>query len=448
MNSYQEKRDRTRQVRISGKPNEKQKEFFTSDARYIAYGGARGGGKSWALRRKLIALCLRYGGIRCLLIRRSYPEIRTNHLLPLMQEYGEILTFCESEKSVSLQNGSKIFFGYCSCDRDVLRYQGQEYDVIAIDEATQLSEYQFSIFRACLRGVNDFPKRIYLTCNPGGVGHAWVKRLFIDRDFRVGEEPTDYHFIPARVYDNEALISANPGYLGQLKALPTRLRDAWLYGKWDVFEGQFFSEFNEQIHVCDATVIPNNTQHFIAFDYGFDMLALLLCSRDDDGRIYVERELCRPGLTLSEAAEQIVSFCEGVRIDYAVASPDLWNRRQDSGRSGFEIMQSVARMPPMIPADDRRIPGWRVLKDYLSVRDGKPRLIISSLCVELIHSMQSLMCDKVRAEDASGEPHSITHSPEALRYAVMSRWEQTKSEEELPFVFSRRGGGVREYLGS
>ena len=448
MSSYQTERERTRQVRIPGKPNERQKEFFASRARYVAYGGARGGGKSWALRRKLIALCLRYGGIRCLLIRRTYAEIRSNHLLPLMQEYGEILDMCESEKSISLQNGSKIFFGYCSCDRDVLRYQGQEYDVIAIDEATQLSEYQFSIFKACLRGVNDFPKRIYITCNPGGVGHAWVKRLFIDRDFHAGEDPTEYQFIPARVYDNEALLEANPGYLNQLRALPARLRDAWLYGKWDVFEGQFFSEFNEQIHVCDATVIPNNTQHFIAFDYGFDMLALLLCSRDDDGRIYVERELCRPGLTLSEAAEQIVSFCEGVRVDYAVASPDLWNRRQDSGRSGFEIMQSVARMPPMIPADDRRIPGWRVLKDYLSVRDGKPRLIISSQCASLIHSMQSLMCDKSRAEDASSEPHSITHSPEALRYAVMSRWQPTKCEEELPFIFHRRDTGMRGYLGS
>ena len=446
--AYQSERDSGRQIRIPGKPSEKQQEFFASDARYIAYGGARGGGKSWALRRKLIALCLRYGGIRCLLIRRTYPEIRSNHLLPLMQEYGEILTFSEGEKSVSLQNGSKIFFGFCSCDRDVLRYQGQEYDVIAIDEATQLSEYQFSIFKACLRGVNDFPKRIYLTCNPGGVGHAWVKRLFIDRDYRVGEEPGDYHFIPARVYDNEALLAANPAYLNQLRALPTRLRDAWLYGKWDVFEGQFFSEFNEQIHVRDATVIPNNTQHFIAFDYGFDMLALLLCSRDDDGTVYVERELCRSGLTLSRAADEIVRFCEGVRIDYAVASPDLWNRRQDSGRSGFEIMQSVRGMPPMIPADDRHIPGWRVLKDHLTVREGKPRLIIASRCAELIHSMQALMCDKSRAEDASSEPHSITHSPEALRYAVMSRWEPIRTEEELPFLFPKRRGGVSDYLGS
>lgn len=448
MSEREHKDGNIRTVKIPGVPNERQKQFFASTARYTAYGGARGGGKSWALRRKLVALCLRYGGIRCLLVRRTYPELRSNHILPLMAEYGEILRFCESEKSISLQNGSKIFFGYCSCDRDVLRYQGQEYDIIAIDEATQLSEYQFSIFKACLRGVNSFPKRIYLTCNPGGIGHAWVKRLFIDRDFRAGEEPLDYRFIPARVYDNDALLNRDPEYLSQLKALPQKLREAWLNGRWDVFEGQFFSEFNEEIHICDAAVIPNNTQHFIAFDYGFDMLALLLCSRDDDGRIYIEREMCRPGLTLGEAAEEIVRFIGGERVEYAVASPDLWNRRQDSGKSGFEIMQSVPRMPPMLPADDRRIPGWRMVKEYLSARDGTPKLLISSSCGELIHSMQSLLCDKNRQEDASNEPHSVTHAPEALRYAIMSRGEYKKSEDELPFIFSKRESGMKRYLGS
>ena len=430
---------RKKTIKIYGKPNPKQKEFFLSHAKYTAYGGARGGGKSWALRRKLIGLCLNYAGIRCLLIRRSFGEIKSNHLSPMLKEYGEILKYSESEKAISFNNGSKIFFGYCSCDRDVLRYQGQEYDIIAIDEATQLSEYQFSIFCASLRGVNDFPKRIYLTCNPGGIGHSWVKRLFIDRDFRENEDPMEYKFIPALVYDNEALLKSDPSYIEQLKALPIRLRDAWLNGRWDVFEGQFFSEFNEDVHIIDANVIPKNAMRFVAFDYGFDMLAVLLLSRDDFGNIYVERELCRSNLTLGEAAMAIIEFLSGVSVEYAVASPDLWNRRQDSGKSGFEIMQSVFGMPPMIPADDRRIPGWRVLKEYLSAREGKPRLFICRNCYELIHSMQSLLCDKNRAEDASSEPHSITHTPEALRYAVMSRFECFATPVDvLPFNFKKK----------
>ena len=432
-------------IKIGGKPSPKQKEFFSSRAKYTAYGGARGGGKSWALRRKLIGLCLNYAGIRCLLIRRSLGEIKSNHLIPMLKEYGEILTYSENEKAISFENGSKIIFGYCSCDRDVLRYQGQEYDIIAIDEATQLSEYQFSIFRASLRGVNDFPKRIYLTCNPGGIGHSWVKRLFIDRDFRENEDPMDYRFIPALVYDNEVLLNRDPTYVDQLKALPQRLRDAWLNGRWDVFEGQFFSEFNEDIHVVDANVIPKNAGRFIAFDYGFDMLAVLLLAKDTQGNIYVERELCQPNLTLGEAAVAIVEFISGDFVEYAVASPDLWNRRQDSGKSGFEIMQTISKMPPMIAADDRRIPGWRTLKEYLSQRDGKPKLFICRECSELIHCMQSLLCDKNRIEDASNEPHSITHAPEALRYGVMSRFEYSPPKNEvLPFNFKGKKSSVMD----
>ena len=434
-------------VRIEGKPSEKQREFFASRAKYTAYGGARGGGKSWALRRKLVALCLNYPGIRCLLIRRSLGELKGNHLVPMLKEYGEILSYSEGEKAISFQNGSRIFFGYCSCDRDVLRYQGQEYDIIAIDEATQLSEYQFSIFKASLRGVNDFPKRIYLTCNPGGIGHSWVKRLFIDGDFRDNENPMEYCFIPALVYDNEVLLKSDPSYIEQLKALPKRLREAWLDGRWDVFEGQFFSEFNEDIHVIDANVIPKNVGRFIAFDYGFDMLAVLLLAKDVEGNIYVEGELCKPNLTLGEAAEEIAKFISGIRIEYAIASPDLWNRRQDSGKSGFEIMQSVFGMPPMVAADDRRVPGWRALKEYLSMRDGKPKLFICRTCSELIHSMQALLCDKNRVEDASSEPHSITHAPEALRYAVMSRFEYALlKNEELPFAFSKRKSSASGFL--
>ena len=437
-----------RTVKIGGTPNSKQKEFFASRAKYTAYGGARGGGKSWALRRKLVGLCLNYPGIKCLLIRRTYAELKSNHLISLLEEYGDILQYSEAEKSIFFGNGSRIFFGYCASERDVQRYQGQEYDIIAIDEATQLSEYQFSIFKASLRGVNDFPKRIYLTCNPGGIGHSWVKRLFIDRNFHPNEDPLEYRFISALVYDNDVLLKSDPSYIEQLKALPQRLRDAWLFGKWDVFEGQFFSEFSESKHVVSADAIPNNIKRYLAFDYGFDMLAVLLVSKDGNGNIYVERELCRQNLTLGEAATAIRDFISGLHVEYAVASPDLWNRRQDSGKSGYEIMQSIRGMPHMIAADDRRIPGWRVLKEYLSDRENKPKLYICNSCVNLIHSMQSLLCDKNKIEDASSEPHSITHTPEALRYAVMSRFfVAEETQEHLPFTFKKPKGTFQRYFG-
>ncbi len=414
---------RERQVlRISGTPSPRQKEFFDAHARYIAYGGARGGGKSWALRRKLVGLCLCYPSIRCLLVRRSYAELKANHLQPLLAEYGGLIGYRESEKCLYFPNGSTIALGYCASVRDCLRYQGQEYDIIAIDEATQLTEYQFSVFRACLRGTKNVPRRMYLTCNPGGVGHGWVKRLFIDRKFHADERAEDYVFIPALVYDNPILLQADPAYVKSLESLPPRLRDAWLLGRWDVFEGQFFPEFDPCRHVVRTTPSPDAMFCFAAFDYGLDMLAALLLGVGEDGTLYVLREKCEANLTLSAAAEAVAALCRGARVGYAVASPDLWNRRQDSGRSGFEIMQAVEEMPPLVPADDRRVPGWRILREYLH-GDGErhPRLCIHKDCHVLIDSLPALLCDPHRTEDASGEPHAVTHAPEALRYAVMSR---------------------------
>ena len=423
-----------RVLRIGGRPSEKQKEFFASRARFTAYGGARGGGKSWALRRKLVAMCLRYAGARCLLVRRTLAELKGNHLSQILSEYGGFVVYNEGEKSFSFPNGSKIFFGYCASDRDLLRYQGQEYDVIALDEATQLTERQFSALLASLRGVSDCPKRVYLTCNPGGVGHGWVKRLFVDREYRAGENPDDYRFVRALVTDNRVLMERDPDYVNRLNSLPSRLRDAWLYGRWDVFEGQFFPEFNGDVHVCPAHEIPSDLVYFLAIDYGFDMLAALLLGVSGDG-VYVIREMCVPNLTLGEAALRIAETFGRYRPQYAVASPDLWNRRQDSGRSGVEIMQSVAGMPPMVPADDRRIPGWRAVREFLSPVGGAPRLRISAECEELIHCMGALLFDKLRPEDAASEPHAITHAPEALRYGLMSRISPPKEQKKQDFFF-------------
>ncbi len=407
--------------KIPGIPTERQREFFASRTRFTAYGGARGGGKSWAVRRKLIAMCLRYPGISCLLIRRTLPELKQNHVIPFLREYSGLVTYSESQKALLLSNKSRITLGYCASDKDALRYQGQEYDVIAIDEATQLSEFRFSVLKACLRGANDFPKRMYLTCNPGGIGHSWVKRIFVDRDFRCGESPEEYSFIPAKVFDNPSLLSADPEYIKSLESLPDRLRDAWLYGRWDVFDGQFFPEFDTSVHVCKPADIPNTPTRFIAMDYGLDMLAVLLVGIDTHANIWVLDELCRPGLTLSEAATHAAALAKGSGAEFAVCSPDLWNRRQDSGKSGFEIMQHVIGMPPMIAADDRRIAGWRVLREYLSAKSGHPYIRISERCRELCECIPALLCDDRKSEDASSNPHRITHAPEALRYAVMTR---------------------------
>ena len=443
-----------RVIRLYGTPSEKQARFFHSTARYTAYGGARGGGKSWALRRKLILLCFRYPGLTCLLVRRSLPELRENHLHPLLSELGDGVKYTELTHTFHFPGGSRLVLGYCDNERDVLRYQGQEYDIIALDEATQLTEFQFSTFKACLRGANDFPKRIYLTCNPGGIGHAWVKRLFVDRLYREGEKPEDYAFIPAGVYDNRVLMEKDPAYVEGLKSLPVGLRKAWLEGSWDVFEGQFFPEFSRELHVCEPFEIPKHWQRFGGLDYGFDMLAVVWCAVDPQtGRVYVYREYGESGLTLTLAAKTVAAV--GEPIEYLAASPDLWNRRQDSGLSGVTVMSGVSGMPILLSADDRRVMGWRNLREFLAMGrevgegmaspfagEGKlPKLQIFSTCTELIRTLPALLHDKLHPEDASTHPHSVTHFPEALRYALMSLPEKEAAGRYTPSV----GKAIWEY---
>ncbi len=235
---------------ILPEPSEKQKLFLRDRHKYIGYGGARGGGKSWAVRVKAVLLCLRYPGIKVMIVRKTYPELQENHIIPLCEMLGcyldgdeKIAEYNDGKKHISFPNGSRILFRYLENEKDAMRFQGTEVDVLFVDEATQQSESRMEKLRACVRGTNDFPKRIYFTCNPGGEGHGWVKRLFIDRHFREGEEPEEHSFIQALITDNRALMEKNPDYIKQLESLPPKLRDAWLYGNWEIFEGQFFEDF-------------------------------------------------------------------------------------------------------------------------------------------------------------------------------------------------------------
>ena len=400
-----------------GKPSSRQKEFFLAGSRFVAYGGARGGGKSWAVRKKAVLLAARYPGIRLLLLRRSYPELQENHILPLLSELWGIALYKESEKAFTFGNGSRLRFGYCDAESDVLQYQGQEYDVIFIDEATQFTQYQFSTLTACLRGVSSFPRRMYLTCNPGGVGHDWVKRLFIDRQYRGAEREQDYTFIPARVYDNKALLQADAGYLSMLESLPEELRRAWLEGDWNAFSGQYFSEFSRELHVTKPFDIPSHWKIYVTLDYGLDMLACYWIAVDEKGCGFVFRELYQKDLIVSQAAEAILANSPEPP-DLILAPPDLWNRRQESGRSVADIFAEHGLF--LTKTSNDRLAGWMALKEWLRpVRDelgGRTaRLKIFPQCVNLIRTLPALQYDEARPNDVADRPHELTHAPDALR---------------------------------
>ena len=284
-----------------GTPNERQKEFLRCEKKYIAFGGARGGGKSWAVRCKAKLLALRYPGIRLLLVRRTLPEIEANHLTFLRRELAGAAAYRAGERRFVFANGSSLQFGYCGSDRDAERYQGAEYDVIFFDEATQLQERWMRQLAACVRGVNGFPKRIYYTCNPGGPGHGYIKRLFIDRRYEPGENGEDYAFIPARETDNRVLLARQPEYVKQLEALPPKLRAAWLEGKWDVLAGQVFQEFTDDpahyedrrySHVIRPFRIPREWNVYRSYDFGYAKpFSCGWWAVDHDGCVYRIAEL-------------------------------------------------------------------------------------------------------------------------------------------------------------
>ena len=269
-----------------GEANPKQKLFFASRKLYTAYGGAKGGGKTWAVRTKALLGAYNYAGIRILILRRTYPEFCS---------YNGAL------RCLSFANGSLIRFGHWSGESSELEYNGQEYDWIFIDEATQFSWRSFQFLGGLLRGVNDIPKRMYLTCNPGGVGHRWVKRLFIDRDFYDGggdpeaaENPEDYVFIPATVEDNTALLRASPGYVRMLASMPEDLRRAYRYGDWDALGGSYFPELSGRANLAEPFAIPEDWRRYRAFDYGLDLFACCWFAVDGEGRSWLYREFSRP----------------------------------------------------------------------------------------------------------------------------------------------------------
>lgn len=412
---------------LHGRPNPRQEEFFLSRARHTAYGGARGGGKSWAMRRKLVLLALKYRDLNMLLLRRTLPELRENHILPLRRELNGFAEYNSTERVFTFPNGSRIKLGYCDTSGDIYQYQGQEYAVIGMEEATHFTEEQQQFLATCNRtSKRGFTPRMYYTCNPGNVGHAWVKRLFIDRDYRENELPEDYAFIPARIWDNKALLSADPGYVRQLMTLPEDLRRAHLEGDWDVHAGQYFREFSRDLHVVAPHAIPDWHKRFRSMDWGYnDPCCVLWHAVDQEGRVTTYRELYVRGMRAEEVAKRVTELSKGEDIAYTVASPDLFLSRGQTlaSKGGFEG-ETLAEIftkcgMPVIPADNSRVAGWQRVRDYLSRGDdGEPRWRCFSDCVNLIRELPGLQYDSRLREDAAD---GNDHAPEALRYGLMSR---------------------------
>lgn len=421
-------------------PNEKQKLFLKDHHRHVGYGGARGGGKSWAVRTKATLLSTKHAGIRILIMRQTYPELQRNHIIQframLVPDYA---SYNNTEKQLKFKNGSVIDFQYCKNDADLDRLQGAEYDVIFIDEATNFSEYQLKAIAACCRGVNDFPKRIYYTCNPGGQGHSYIKRIFIDRNYDEGEDPEDYSFTQALVQDNTALQEADPNYVKFLEALPPKLKEAWLYGSWDMFQGQFFEEFRDDpvhyedrkwTHVIEPFDIPPGWKIYRSYDFGYSKpFSCAWWAIDYDGRMYRILELygCTgipnegvkwsPDKQFAEIrkVEDQHPYLKGKTIR-GVADPAIW--ASDTGESVNDV--ALRYRIYFEKGDHERIAGWMQMHYRFAFdENGYPMMYIFKNCRAFIRTIPLLMYDEVKVEDLDTELED--HVADETRYMCMSR---------------------------
>ena len=401
---------------------------------------ARGGGKSWSVRTKAKLLAIRYAGIRILIVRRTYPELINNHINILRTELLGIAKYNDKDKVLKFVNGSTINFTYCDNDKDLDRLQGVEYDIIFLDEATQLSEHQMKTITACLRGVNNFPKRVYYTCNPGGQGHGYIKRIFIDKAYDEGEDSNDYTFIQSLVTDNKVLIESQPDYIKQLEALPPKLRKAWLEGDWNVYEGQFFEDFMDRpeqyesrqwTHVIEPfDEIPEGWKIYRGFDWGYNKpFSCMWFAVDYDGVIYHILELYGCTKTPNEGVKWTPPqvFAEIARIErehpwlkgkkvVGIADPAIWNA--ETGKSIADVAAEHGVF--FQKGDHERIAGWMQCHYRLAFdENGFPMFYVFSNCKHFIRTIPLLQYDEHKPEDLDTDGED--HIADAWRYMLMSR---------------------------
>ncbi len=421
-------RDQIDQDNIVFHPNEgPQTEFLAAPERDVLYGGAAGGGKSYAM----LVDPLRYahkGAHRALILRRSMPELR--ELIDKSRElYPKAFPGCkfkEVEKLWNFPSGAKIEFGFLERDADVYRYQGQAYSWIGFDEITHLpTEFAWNYLGSRLR-TTDSSIETYLRCtaNPGGVGAHWVKKRYVNpidpNTSFTGKDGLSRRFIPASLVDNPYLAE-DGRYEEMLKALPPVQRKQLLEGNWDVAEGAAFVEFDPNNHVIEPFYIPSIWERVKGIDYGYASESCCVWGAVDrsDGTLIIYRELYRKNLTGLDLGRIITEM----EIDdpfsvQGVLDTAAWARTGTTGPTVGETLQQLGHK--LRRADKNRIQGKIQIHEYLRVRNnGRPQLQIFNTCPNLIRELQSIPLSKTKPEDV--DTNASDHAYDALRYLIMSR---------------------------
>lgn len=421
-----------------------QKQFIDSTCDEVLFGGAAGGGKSYGQLVDALLYAIKYKKSRQLILRKTYPELEHSLIMVSLSLYPKsVCRYSSTSRKWFFVNGSVIEFGYCAAKTDVIRYQGAEYDVIRFDELTHFSEEQYTYLISRVRGVNPYPKMIKSSTNPGGIGHNWVKARFID-----GFEPNKIHidketgvkriFIPSNVSDNVFLMNADPDYIKRLKALPENERKALLYGEWDIFDGQVFTEWKNSplgaktrkwSHIIKPFPIPKEWRRYRAFDFGYSKpFAVSWYAVDQDGRAYNYRELygctSKPDTGVKWTAQKIAdtirkieeSEDSGCQIS-GIADPAIWNSTGSLDGSIADMMEK--RGVYFEKGNHDRLAGKMQVHYRLAFDDdGLPMIYFFDTCKNIIRTLPQLRYDPIRPEDVDTSQED--HLYDALKYFLMS----------------------------
>jgi hypothetical protein len=423
-------------INIPYQPNAKQSLFHSSSADEVVYGGAKGGGKSCALVMECLAYGLENAGAEMYIFRETYDDLEANIIREWKEKVPrELYSYHESKHVATLVNGTTVKFRYIRSYADAEGYQGRSMDWIGVDELTKHEKRSIQVLLSCLRSPKGFKPTFRGTCNPGGIGHVWVKEDYIEAT-EYGKHPASDPvtgnkrvFIPAKVYDNTVLMQNDPNYVKRLENLPEKEKKAFLHGDWDIFEGQYFGEFKRDIHVIEPFVIPDHWRRYTTMDYGLDMLAVLWIAVDTQNNAYCYKELYQDNLIISEAAKRYNEVNGKDKPHARYAPPDLWNRRQETGKSAADLFRENGMH--LIKSSNDRVQGWYNVKEWLKpiqTRDEQTgeevttsRLKIFANCTNLIRTLPQLQRDEKDPNDVAGEPHELTHIPDALRGWCITR---------------------------